>query len=242
MHTIWICDDEEALLLFLQERLQAQYQNRIRVQTFPSGRALLSQAAQQLPDILLMDIALGKEDGIRLANRICAEFAKKPVKVIFMTAYPLEYCQKIFFGTLKPDAFLTKPLCEDYLFRQMDACMQALASPPQDGPLFTYQKGRTVCSIPCQTIIALESAGHMVSIFTLNGALEREYAGKLDDAEQALPAEFIRVHKSYLVNMQYIDQMETNSILLYQGIQVPISRKQMAETRRRYLIYRGMKL
>ena len=50
---------------------------------------------------------------------------------------------------------------------------------------------------------------------------------------------FIRIHKSYIVNMRYIDRIDRKNVLLQGGRAVPISRSKQEETRTRCLLYRG---
>lgn len=241
MRTIWVCDDEEIYLNYILACLQEHYGNAVWVETFHSSTDLMEMASRALPDILLLDIELGQENGIRLVERIAREFPRSHMKLLYFTAYAVRYCQRIFIGTMKPDAYLTKPILKDYLFYHIDQCLQALDI-PTEGEQYTYQKNHTLCSVPCNTLKFLESDGHKITIHTQTEILLGEFFGKLDDAEMQLSQEFVRTHKSYLVNMAFIKEMTARYVTLFDGMCVPMSRRYFPEAKRRYFIYRGLLL
>lgn len=62
------------------------------------------------------------------------------------------------------------------------------------------------------------------------------HAVTLNDLEQTLPATFLRVHRSYLVNVTFIESLTrtsagTGTLLLSQGFEVPVSRRVMPSVR-----------
>ena len=59
---------------------------------------------------------------------------------------------------------------------------------------------------------------------TVRGAFLKKY-GSLREVEKELePYGFLRVHKSYLVNMRYIEQVETQDVLLCGNVRVAMGR------------------
>ncbi len=46
---------------------------------------------------------------------------------------------------------------------------------------------------------------------------------------------FIRVHKGFLVNYQYIDTITNTAVILTDGQEVPLSRRSINDVKRRYL-------
>ena len=48
---------------------------------------------------------------------------------------------------------------------------------------------------------------------------------------------FIKVHKSFIVNMNYIQKLEGNSIIMRSGAIVPISKKNITFVKRQYLLF-----
>lgn len=240
LYDIWLCDDEAVYLRRLEETIAPALPG-VRLRQFQDPAAVRAAAQEGLPDILILDIEFGAANGIALADHLCAQ-ADKPVQLLYLTAYGERYCQRIFIGQVKPVGYLTKPVENAYLFYHLQQCIERLEAQKADRGVITYQKNRALCSIACREVLALESKGHTIQICARDGRTDRAFQGRLDEWEGRLPEEFIRVHKSYMVNMRYIDRIDRSSILLQNGRSVPISRSKQEETRRRYLLYRGAQL
>ena len=46
---------------------------------------------------------------------------------------------------------------------------------------------------------------------------------------------FLRVHKSYLVNMEYIEIFQHNKLIIKGGIQIPSSERRYSDLKQQYL-------
>ena len=60
---------------------------------------------------------------------------------------------------------------------------------------------------------------------------------KLDDLEQMLPSNFLRCHKSYLVNMNFIENFTVENILLFSGQKISVSRGKYHEAKEKFREY-----
>lgn len=81
-------------------------------------------------------------------------------------------------------------------------------------------------------ILYLESNAHQLTISTVNGKIQ--IYKKLDDYEKMLPSLFVRVRKSFLVNMNYIKRMERKTLTLENGETLPISRTRAVAARNKF--------
>lgn len=240
MYDIWLCDDEAVYLRGLEGKIAPALPS-VRLRSFDDPEEVREAARESLPDILIMDIEFGPASGIALADDLCTG-ASKPIQVLYLTAYGERYCQRIFTGQVKPVGYLTKPVEDAYLFYHLERCIQQIDARAMDQDVLTYQKNRALCSVPYREVLALESKGHTIQICARDGRTDRAFQGRLDEWEEKLPEEFVRVHKSYIVNMRYIDRIDRKSVFLQGGRAVPISRSKQEETRTRYLLYRGARL
>ena len=59
----------------------------------------------------------------------------------------------------------------------------------------------------------------------------REFYGKLGEIEEQLPAYFIRIHKSYLVNTRFIESYRPDKVILNNGEELAISRSYKEQVR-----------
>ena len=68
------------------------------------------------------------------------------------------------------------------------------------------------------------------------------YYEKLDCLENQLRSEFVRCHKSYLVNMKWVRRVDSKLVFLTNGIEIPVSRNKMTETKDKVFEYFGRQL
>ena len=89
--------------------------------------------------------------------------------------------------------------------------------------------------ILAEQIIYIESFGHTITVHTS----DKDYIGqnKFKDICKLLEAHgFIQCHKSYVVNMKYIDTIEKNlCVNMVNGTMLPIGRKYSTDTISSYL-------
>ncbi|MBQ8502745.1 MAG: response regulator transcription factor [Clostridia bacterium] len=84
--------------------------------------------------------------------------------------------------------------------------------------------------ISFEKIFYILSAGRKLVLITESGNIE--YYGKLIELEQCLPKnKFIRVHQSYLVNIEHIDIIQREELHIDNGDVVPISRARQESIR-----------
>ena len=59
----------------------------------------------------------------------------------------------------------------------------------------------------------------------------------MDVYEKKLHKDFLRVHKSFLVNMQYIRRIEMKEVTLQDGTVLPVSKTKYSASRDKYFRY-----
>ena len=65
---------------------------------------------------------------------------------------------------------------------------------------------------------------------------------KLDSYEQRLEKTFTRVHKSYLVNMDWIYSISSKELLLKNQVKIPVSRSKYQQVKEHYFNYVRLEL
>ncbi len=183
-------------------------------------------------DVALLDIHLRDDSGLQLAEYI--NKMPKPPLLIFATAYD-QYAIQAF----EQDArdYLLKPYEFDRLKQAMDRVKGALSTftiieSVTSGPLFKQQYPLTV-----EDRIYLVSADDILLIEAMQGKLiiqtpdkNYEIDGSLQQWQDKLPSsQFVRVHRSYIVNINAIKTIEpwfnqTLQLHLCNKITVPVSR------------------
>ena len=136
-------------------------------------------------------------------------------RIIFITGNP-EYA--IHGYDVEPIHYLLKPVSRE---KMEEALRRALGKRGTQTVLF--QRGGKAVSIPLREIRYLESRNHGVVIHLGDG--EQAFAMPLTEAERLLPAgAFCRCHKSYLVNLAWVERATHAGVLLKDGRRLPMSR------------------
>lgn len=90
-------------------------------------------------------------------------------------------------------------------------------------------------------ILYLESEKHTVHIHMLCGNFDQYSCySSLQSFEKKLhPLGFLRIQKSYLVNMRHIKKLQCSEVILENGLTLPVSGKNYSEIKRAYLLWKG---
>jgi DNA-binding LytR/AlgR family response regulator len=208
------------------------------------GEDALNTIENNRPDIILMDIILsGKMNGIETALVVLEKFQ---IPVIFLTSNSDDatFQQAI---KAKPYAFISKPFQKSDLERTIKLALQRIAVEQESAPenedsedhisamddrLFIRHKDQMV-KVLLTEILYAEADRNYCKIYT-----EKQthlLSVPLRSIESQLPSDlFIRVHRSYVVNLQKIDAIsEYHEFLTIQSHQVPIARRAKEEVIKR---------
>lgn len=173
------------------------------------------------PDILFVSISLPSTDGISLAAQI--KKADPLVQIIFL-ANQTDDVSDIFVAN--PSGLLIRPLQKDKVFH---ALQRSITSFQILETSYLQLKNREfLLRIPYQNICYIESDKRYLFIHKTDG-IERVRM-KLSDLEPQMPANFVRCHQSYLVNLNQIIQMKGLLLTLSDGSHLPISRSRRKQT------------
>lgn len=227
MH-IAVCDDEEYCLEAMRQLLQ-DYPGISRV-VYYRNLEELSEAQKNgtTYDLIFMDIEWNgnTENGIEYA----AQYNRRSpqTQFVFVTAYNDKFSQRIFWEKLNLCGYLVKPVQKENLKILLDKVREKLFG----SEALVLQHGGTTEKIPSNQIYYLESNAHQVVIHTLSG--EISVYEKLDVYEKKLSKDFVRIHKSFLVNMQYIRRIEMKEATLQDDTVLPVSRTRYSASRDKY--------
>jgi two-component system LytT family response regulator len=235
-----IIDDELLARGIVREYLQ-QYPDITVVQECGDGFEGLKAMQQHKPDLVFLDIQMPKITGFEML-----ELVEHPPAVIFTTAFE-EYAIKAFEAHAVD--YLLKPFSKDRFdkaiqkWRQQspddrksetDKLLQAADLQPSRNRIVLKDNGK-IKIIPASTIQYLEAADDYVKIHTAEGVFLKNRT--MSFFEQGLdPQNFIRIHRSYLINIQLITRIEpyekeTQLAVLSIGVKLPVSKSGYARLR-----------
>lgn len=227
MH-IAVCDDEKCYLESMEELLK-DYPGVSRIEYYGTLEELTeAQKNGTMYDLIFMDIEWNgnAENGIQYAAQYNCQSPR--TQFIFVTAYNDKFSQEIFWEKLNLCGFLVKPVQKENLEKLLDKVREKIFG----SEALVLQHGGTTEKIPSNQIRYLESNAHQIVIHTLNG--EISVYEKLDVYEKKLSKDFVRIHKSFLVNMQYIRRIEMKEITMQDGTVLPVSKTRYSASRDKY--------
>lgn len=222
---VLLVDDSRLARLELKNQLKHCPQIELVGEAANVGQAL-QQIADTSPDLLLLDIDMPGADGFQLLEQLAEQ--DMPPHVIFVTAFD-QYALKSF------DYHATDYMLKPVTLSRLQA---ALAKVPihNPRPQMTTQSqvflkdGDRCYFVTLANIYAFEAQGNYTRVHFASG--KPMIYRNLTALEQKLPAEtFFRANRSWIINTQYIQQIESNiiggfEVSLNAELKVDISRRQ----------------
>jgi len=183
------------------------------------GERALTKILLTQPDLILMDIMLkGLTDGIDLTSRI-RETSNVPI--IFITAHANQH-QLERVSELNYDSFLLKPFSKEVLTTTINLTFLKYLKKKAEKNIFNIRDKGFLVPIDEDDIIMLKADGLYTRIFTKTRQyvirdILKDVIGKLSDKK------FIRIHKSYLVNLDFVTAFNSKEVTIANFV-VPIRR------------------
>lgn len=188
------------------------------------------------PDVLFLDITMPGRSGIELAETL--QNLKTPPVVVFVTAFA-EYAADAY--NLDAVDYVVKPVEDARLSKALDKIEAALGArrvvhAPRQPLRLTVDRGGKKVFIPVADVCYFEARADFCNAACAEGTyLINESISSL---ERRLASEgFIRVHRSYLVNLEDVHNVEIGSTGLMElrldrvSSTVPVSRRRAAEVK-----------
>ena len=229
MLKIAVCDDEKQVIKQLackvEERLNKSKLPYEPVVGYTDGESLLEAMKDVNYDLILLDIEMSGQSGLEVARKIQIDY--EDTKVIFVTNREvLVYCSFQY----HPFWYVPKNMLDVILPDALDAFCKSVASRYQ-----VVQVGELKKCV--HDITYMEKQGHYLIVHNAEGTSERVRAAISQMEKLLLPYCFIRCHIGYLVNPEYIEEIEKEHIGLENGGYIPISRRKYQYTKEMYAMF-----
>ncbi|HLN00897.1 MAG TPA: protein kinase [Bryobacteraceae bacterium] len=230
-----IVDDEDLARQILREYLKHESDVEI-VAECANGFAAVKAVTEHKPDLLFLDVQMPKLDGFEVL-----ELVDREVAVVFVTAFD-QYAMKAFDAAAVD--YLLKPFGPDRLQATLQRVRRRLGehqpapvaaelktaarAPDQHLDRIVVRDGSRVQIIPVNKLDYAEAQDDYVSLHSEKKSYLKQQT--ISSLEAALdPARFVRVHRSFIVNLERISKIEpytkdTRVVLLSDGSQIPVSR------------------
>ncbi len=227
---IAVCDDNAHELLALTEALRDYCDTRDGVcfTAFTNAVDLLAHIKAQDCDVLLLDILMPGLTGMEAAREI-RQFNEK-IEMIFLTS-SREFAVDSY--RVRAFDYLLKPVSEDTLFPALDRLRERFHTRDE---LLHLQTSQRIVSLPVQRIEAVEVIDKTLFFHLTDGTcMELRYP--LSDCEKLLLSrpEFIKPHRSYLVNLRHMRELGPSEFISLSGRRFPVARGHYKLVRETYV-------
>ena len=233
MIKVAFCDDDIRVLnemqVFLDRYCGARGCEIDRV-AFHSPMELMTEVERGARfDVLFLDILMPGQNGLETAEEIRNYDAN--VKIVFLTSSP-EFAVQSY--AVRAYFYLLKPLREDALFRVLDAALDECRQ-EQESSLILRCKGM-ITRVGLGQLEFCEVI-HRTLLFHLTSGKVLESTGSMDELERQLApcGRFRRVHRSYLVNRDYVQNISYRAVTMTCLTEIPIPRGKYNEIKDAFL-------
>lgn len=237
---IIVCDDNREDLAEI-DGLLAKYQKnnkniKLDVMQFTDSSILYQEIQEEnLGDIYLLDMIMENKTGIDLGSLI--QRVDGQSVIIYITSsddYALEAYH------VHAIRYLLKPIREELFFEALDYAVSDISKTKKDA-IYQVKTKKGLMSIPYPRIEYVENYSRTLNIhLTDQSSIQSIFLRKSFDEEIRPLAEdhrFLHVHKSFLVNMDYIDQLTQKNVIMESGKDIPVSKAKAADVKKEYLMF-----
>lgn len=232
---ILICDDDLMFAQAVHDRL-LEFCSGAGI----SASVIVHSSAENIPrellpkfDIAFLDIDMKPTDGFMLAKNI--HTVQPNTIIIFLTNYP-QFAAEGY--EVQAFRFLVKTRLDQKLIPYFQAAVEQFRS-IRKTVSFTLSGEET--DIPVSDILYIESAQRTVFLhLTQPSRLQpRLYATLNAMEDQFRPLGFLRIQKSYLVNMAHIRKFQYNTVTLSNGQILTVSEKHYTKLKAQFSLWKG---
>ena len=230
---IW--DDEQFYrekIRMLLERYFEKSDLQYELAAFASGEDFLKACENRVKyDIVFMDISMEELDGMQTAQQIRAFHSD--TEIVFVTAF-LDYALEGY--KVNAIRYILKDMLDGAVVECMDAILQKRRAAQVK---FSFMEGER--KMYTENILYVESRKHKSVFFYMETEIVMyQIYEKLDTIEAKLSGcGFLRIHKSYLVNLKHIRKISNYIAVLSTGEELPVPRLRYQAVKEAFVEYKG---
>ncbi|MDE6641851.1 MAG: LytTR family DNA-binding domain-containing protein [Acetatifactor sp.] len=229
--SIVVCDDNETDLQYITGMVNdwaMQGRIPVSVRTFTSAESFLFHYSENNDyDILLLDVEMGKLNGIDLAKQIRTRNSR--AQIVFITGYPDFIAEGYEVSALH---YLMKPVSSEKLVEVLN---RASDLSQKKRPFLLVSSERETIRIFFDDIYYAESQGHYMLIYTqqMQYRVRMTVSGLLEKLDEG----FYRCGRSFVVSLRHVCRITKGEIFLENQVSLPLGRGQYDEINKAMIHY-----
>lgn len=229
MLPVVVCEEDRALRARWLSALEALARQRyplLRYEALPGGTRELTRALEAESGIMLVILAVTEavDEGIHLFASV---MERNRDNYVLLCLHDAARLTAVLSRCMRPAGILLSPFDEDGMLASLDRVLRdytALYAEESRESYMTVTSGKTLRRIAYRDIEYFEAQDKLLNICT------RRYVASvrasLNAVEKELPPQFIRCHRSYIVNRACVERLDMPAMTLYlsSGERLPVSR------------------
>ncbi len=236
MIRIAVCEDDVEVLDKICHIIDENFQREHITLKFTSAEEVLAyidEYGATSINIVVSDIELPGENGVEMSAML--RIKCPDMQFVFVTNYT-DYIEDVF--GVDPVYYILKPVKKEKLVEALDKAIARIEK--NNEQCITIMRNTKLVRINQKEIIYAESDRRAINLHLYDSSVH--FNMKLDELEEKLPENFLRVHKSYLVNMNCIGSISNNKLILLSGEEIPVAKAKYSDVKGSILKYLRDKL
>lgn len=231
MYKVAICDDNPADLRLITDYLtEPDFHYPLELRPFKSGVELARTYKKEGQfDLIILDMMMDRLNGIETALEI--RKTDRKVVILIVTA-TVEYAIEGY--KINAARYIVKPVSKLEFQKIIKSIFASIDKNRGAYYHFPSKSGNTVISM--EDIYYFESDIRSIHISSRQG--DYTFTGRISAVEEQTKGHgFLRVHKSFIVNLRHVHNIFKDSVTLDNGAEVPLSRHRHREVNQKFLDY-----
>ena len=230
-----VCDDESRALAIVSSAVEGIFQDvgtEIIMEKFMDSAEFLERMNAVSFDLIFLDISMPKLDGIGVGKAIKA--AGSNASIVFVSSRTDRMFDTF---SVEPFGFVRK----GHFMEDMNEVVTRFSrkrETQKNTDMVCFKDGHGVVSVDINHVKYIECVRNTQVLYFDNGQGQRKIYSRMEMLEEELRKYgFIRIHKGYLANCNYISCFEAKGLSLTTGDQIPIGRSYYQGAKAEFLEY-----
>lgn len=214
--TCLIVDDEPNAVQLLEDHIRKVPRLVLKQKCYDAFEALAFLQSDQA-DLLFLDIQMPGLSGMELAT-----FLPKEQRIIFTTAYANYALEGYEYNAVD---YLLKPVTFKRFVQSINKALLTFPVAPSaatadENDYIFIKSGKQIIKLEYGKILFIEALKEYVNIVLPDGKV-MAYK-RMKDLEEQLPDNFLRIHNSYIVNINHLEKIVDNHVQIG-AVKLPVS-------------------
>ncbi len=238
MFRIAVLDDEKKDLFRTAEVIKKWAEKvekqMVSVEEFDTPESFLLSHEEKKFALLVSDVIMPGKNGTELARLVRR---KGDNLLIIYTSCSEKYAMEAF--GVQAVGYLKKPVEETTMELLLDRALRLYQEKPVKW-ITVSEKNEPVKVDICDIVCVINNKRSVEYVLQNGKRLQTvRRSGTFESSIEPLPGEemFVQTHKSFFVNLEYVRSLKEETVLLDNGMEIPIARNRKAECRMCYMNY-----